>query len=150
MNSKGTKAIFNLTVIRQVAAQSDGTVSKLACLQHCKRDFVKLLGNPDADNILSQSNLLYSNEHMHQIGVDGWTAEDNLKWRQEYAPPIFGSHDGAARGALFYSLSCSCRLCGVNFFEYLSDVLDKVSLMNPFAPTEQFRELLPDRWSKAQ
>lgn len=63
---------------------------------------------------------------------------------------FLGSHDGAARGALFYALSCSCRLCGVNFFEYLSVVLDKVSLMNPFAPTEQFRELLPDRWSKAQ
>lgn len=217
---KGNLQSDGLKAYKKVAAQSDGTVSKLACLQHCKRDFVKLLGNPDADNIVSQSNLLYSNEHMHQIGVDGWTAEDNLKWRQEYAPPIlrklkaalqkvkydtvnyppkskmykaaqyflnefdgieaifrtgecdldtnkierlnryvslsrrnslfFGSHDGAARGALFYSMSCSCRLCGVNFFEYLSDVLDKVSLMNPFAPTEQFRELLPDRWSKAR
>jgi transposase len=30
---------------------------------------------------------------------------------------FFGSHAGARRAAMFYSLACSCRLQGVNFFE---------------------------------
>ena len=30
---------------------------------------------------------------------------------------FFGSHAGARRSAMFYSLACSCRLQGVNFFE---------------------------------
>ena len=175
-------------------------------------------GNPDAEEILSAANLLYENDHKHRIGKDGWTVEDNLQWRQEYAPPIlnklkaillrvqaqtdkyppkslmsksvnyflnewdgieaiatggdyswdnnlierinryislsrknslfFGSHAGAERGAIFYSLACSCRLHKVNFFEYLSDVLNRVAEMPNGAPVEAFRELLPDRWKK--
>ena len=31
---------------------------------------------------------LYEKEHEHRIGKDGWTVEDHLHWRQEYAPPI--------------------------------------------------------------
>ena len=31
---------------------------------------------------------------------------------------FFGSHKGAQRAAMFYSLACSCRLNNVNFFEY--------------------------------
>ena len=32
---------------------------------------------------------------------------------------FFGSHTGAKRAAMFYSLACSCRLQGINFFEYI-------------------------------
>ena len=32
---------------------------------------------------------------------------------------FFGSHTGAKRVAMFYSLACSCGLQGVNFFEYI-------------------------------
>ena len=32
-------------------------------------------------------NKLYREEHKHRNDKD-WTADDNLKWRQEYAPPI--------------------------------------------------------------
>lgn len=28
---------------------------------------------------------------MHKIGADGWTSDDNLKWRREYAPPILNA-----------------------------------------------------------
>ena len=45
-------------------------------------------GNPDADRILELCNDIYGNERKHKIGENGWTAEDNLKWRQEYAPQI--------------------------------------------------------------
>ena len=209
-----------LNAYKKVAARSNGKVIRLSCLQHCKRGFIDLQGNPDADFILEQANLLYANEHQHSIGIDDWTEEDNLKWRRTYAPPIlkrlkaalqkvvgsqdkyppkspmykaaryflnefdgieaifrtggcdldtnrlerlnryvslsrrnslfFGSHEGAKRGALFYSLSCSCRLCGIDFFEYLTDIINRVAAMGPKATDDTCRDLLPDKWEKKQ
>ena len=162
------------------------------------------------------SNELYQCEHQHKIG-DGWSVEDNLKGRQQYAPPIlaalkskleeiknnevkyppksqmhkaanyflkewddikaiseygdvdwdnnrlervnryvslsrhnslfFGSHAGAKRGCIFYSLACSCREQGINFFEYLADVLNKAADLPHLTP-ESCRNLLPDKWQK--
>lgn len=60
---------------------------------------------------------------------------------------FFGSHAGAERSAIFYSLACSCRLNRINFFEYLSDVLNRVAGMPNGAPPDAFCELLPDRWT---
>ncbi len=217
---EGTIQSDGLNAYKKVAAQSAGKVLRLACLQHCKRDFMDMKGNPDADEILSLANELYTEEHKHKIGRDGWTAEDNLRWRQEYAPPIlkklkeallkvkgqtdkyppksqmnsaanyflnewdgieaittagdyawdnnqieginryvslsrknslfFGSHAGAERGCIFYSLACSCRLHKINFFEYLTDILNRMAEMPNGAPPELFRELLPGRWAKKQ
>ena len=61
---------------------------------------------------------------------------------------FFGSHKGAQRAAVFYSLACSCRLNNINFFEYISDVINKTALMQPNTPITQYRELLPDKWNK--
>ncbi len=44
---------------------------------------------------------------------------------------FFGSHKGAQRAAMFYSLACSCRLNNINFFEYISDVINRTALMQP-------------------
>ena len=44
---------------------------------------------------------------------------------------FFGSHKEAERVAMFYSLVCSCRLNGVNFIEYISDVINKVAALPP-------------------
>ena len=217
---EGTIQSDGLKAYKKVASQSGGKILKLSCLQHCKRDFVDMRGNPDADEILSLANELYIQEHKHKIGRDGWTADDNLRWRQEYAPPIlkkmkmellrvqaqtdkyppksqmygavnyflnewdgieaiptagdyswdnnqiecvnryvslsrknsmfFGSHAGAERGCIFYSLACSCRLRKINFFEYLTDVLNRCAEMPNGAPPEAFRDLLPDRWTKIE
>ena len=59
-----------------------------------------------------------------------------------------GSHAGAERTALIYSLACSCRLNRINSFEYFADVLNRLAYINPNAPDEVYRELLPDRWTK--
>ncbi|MFA6591786.1 MAG: hypothetical protein WCR48_04125, partial [Bacteroidales bacterium] len=40
------------------------------------------------------------------------------------------------RDAIFYSLACSCRLHRINFFEYLSDVLNRVAEMPNGAPPD--------------
>ena len=59
---------------------------------------------------------------------------------------FFGSHEGAERAAMFYSLACSCRLLGINFFEYISDVINRAAVIPPKKPIDiqKYRELLPD------
>jgi len=61
---------------------------------------------------------------------------------------FFGSHKGAERAAMFYSLACSCRLLGINFFQYISDIINRAAAIPPKKPVDiqKYRELLPDRW----
>ena len=49
---------------------------------------------------------------------------------------------------MFYSLTLSCMLNGIDSFEYFTDVIDSVARMKPQSPVEQYRELLPDKWKK--
>ena len=188
---------------------------RLACLQHVKRKFLDCGGDEEAQGIAGLINGFYRNEHKHTVGVDGWTARKNLRWRREYAPKIlkeirgrldrmaadpemlpksdkynavhymlnewdaieniftrgdyhldnnlverlnryislsrrnslfFGSHKGARRAAMFYSLACSCRLNNINFFEYISDVINRTALMQPNTDIKEYRTLLPDQW----
>lgn len=217
---KGIIQSDGLGAYKKVALQSGGNIVRVACLQHCKRPFLEddIKDNPDAKEVAELANSLYRNEHQHRIGEEGWTVNDNLKWRQQYAPPIlaalkskleqikdntekyppksqmhkaanyflnewdgieaiskygdvdwdnnrlertnryvslsrhnslfFGSHAGARRGCIFYSLACSCREMGINFFDYLSDVLNRTAAMPPGSGAEAYRNLLPDRWNK--
>ncbi len=209
-----------LKAYKKVAAQSGGKITRVSCLQHCKRGFLDddIKDNPDAMKVARLADSLYHNEHRHRVGVDGWTVEDNLKWRRQYAPPIlrelksnleeirdneakyppksqmhkaanyflnewdgieaishygdvnwdnnrlerinryislsrhnslfFGSHAGAKRGCIFYSLACTCRNLGVNFFDYLSDTLNKAAVLPPGSGIDAYRSLLPDKWTK--
>ena len=61
---------------------------------------------------------------------------------------FFGSHEGAERAAMFYSLACSCRLLGINFFEYISDVINRAAAIPQKKPADlqKYRDFLPDRW----
>ena len=61
---------------------------------------------------------------------------------------FFGSHEGARRGAILYSIAISCKLNGINLFEYISDVIEKAIEWQPNTPLEKYRDLLPDRWKK--
>ena len=61
---------------------------------------------------------------------------------------FFGIHAGAERGCIFYSLACSCRLHKINFFEYLSDILNRADVLQRTASPEAYRDILPDRWKK--
>lgn len=219
-NYKGTIQSDGLNAYKKVVLQSEGKILRLACLQHCKRDFIDMTGNPEADEIIKLCNQLYQEEHKHKIGFNDWTVEDNLEWRQKYAPPIlmqlkekllqikgnqkkyppkspmykaanymlnewdgieviptggdyswdnnlierlnryvslsrknslfFGSHEGAKRGCIFYSLACSCRLHKINFFEYLTDILNRTEILNRNPSIEAYRNILPDRWRKQE
>ena len=46
---------------------------------------------------------------------------------------------------MFYSLACSCRLRGINFFEYISDVINRTALMQPNTYIREYRAILPDQ-----
>lgn len=61
---------------------------------------------------------------------------------------FFGSHAGAQRAAIYYSLATSCRALGINFFEYLTDIINRAAQIPPNAPPSRYRDLLPDRWQK--
>lgn len=61
---------------------------------------------------------------------------------------FFGSHAGAGRHAIFYSLACSCRNLGIDFRQYIIDTLNAAAKLPPTASTDIWRELLPDRYMK--
>uniref|UniRef100_UPI00356307B5 IS66 family transposase n=1 Tax=Bacteroides finegoldii TaxID=338188 RepID=UPI00356307B5 len=61
---------------------------------------------------------------------------------------FFGSHKGAERGALFYSLACSCRMQGINTFEYITEVINKAAKLPPNTDIKVYRNLLPDKWKE--
>lgn len=216
---QGTIQSDGLAVYRKAGRGEDGFdgILRLPCLQHIKRKFLDLEGSPEADSIIELFRLLYHKEHEHKVGKDGWTINDNLRWRKRYAPPIlkklkirlekikrkkdlipdsdlakavtyalnelddmaniftagnyqldnntverynrfislsrknsmfFGSHKGAGKGAIFYSLACSCHMHGINFFEYISDVLNRCIDIPANAPSAAYRNLLPDKWQK--
>ena len=59
------------------------------------------------------------------------------------------SHKGAERGAILYTIALTCRMNKVNLFEYLTDVINRTAEWQPNTPLEKYRQLLPDRWEKA-
>ena len=222
--SRGQDVILNYIGDYGGTFQSDGfhpyrkmaaRLTRLSCLQHVKRKFLDCGDDEEAQAIVRLINELYRMEHQHRIGMDGWTAEKNLRWRRKYAPGIlrkirkkldrlaadpemlpksdrysavhymlneweaignifargdcnldnnlverlnryislsrrnslfFGSHKGAERAAMYYSLACSCRLLGINFFGYISDVINRAALMQPNTDIKEYRALLPDKW----
>jgi hypothetical protein len=55
-----------------------------------------------------------------------------------------GSHDGARRAAIFYTLINTCKMHKVNPFEYLRDVLRRVHVH----PASKVSQLTPQNWKK--
>ena len=55
-----------------------------------------------------------------------------------------GSHEGAQRAAIFYSLFACCKLNEVDPVEWLTDVMDRL----PEHPVNRIEELLPHLWKK--
>jgi transposase len=57
-----------------------------------------------------------------------------------------GSHKGAERLAMIYSLLGTCQLHNVNPYYWLRDVLEKINSW----PVNRLQELLPHRWKQTQ
>lgn len=54
-----------------------------------------------------------------------------------------GSHNGARRAAMLYSLLGTCKINGINPYEWLSDILTKISSH----PVNKLHQLLPVEWN---
>jgi transposase len=60
---------------------------------------------------------------------------------------LFVGHDnGGHRAAIIYSLVASCKLCGIDPFAYLRDVLERISTH----PASRIAELLPRNWKSSR
>ncbi len=57
-----------------------------------------------------------------------------------------GSHDAAQRTAILYSLLGTCKLHGINPYDWLHDVLKRL----PNCKQKDIKELLPHRWKHVQ
>ena len=55
-----------------------------------------------------------------------------------------GSDEGAQRAAILYSLIASCKLCGIDPFLYLRDVLERINTH----PANRIDELTPPQWKE--
>jgi len=101
--------------------------------------------------------IAYSLKRWPQLGVyilDGRLEIDNNLIENSIRPIALGrknylfsgSHAGARRAALMYSLLGTCKLQGINPFEWLRDVLVRL----PEHPVNRVAELLPQNWKKEQ
>jgi len=61
---------------------------------------------------------------------------------------FFGSHKGAERAAILYTLALSCRMNKVDLFEYLTDIIERTEEWQPNTPLDRYRDLLPDKWNQ--
>ncbi len=81
---------------------------------------------------------------------DGDLSIDNNECEREIRPVAVGrknwlfagSDEGGKRAAIIYTLVLSCRKNGINPFEYLRDVLLRVSRQ----PVSRIKELMPRNW----
>ena len=60
---------------------------------------------------------------------------------------FFGSHSGAERAAVLYTLALSAKMNHINLFDYIVDILDKTATWQPNTPLSKYRDLLPDKWA---
>jgi len=81
-----------------------------------------------------------------RLDIDNNISERFMKYvvmgRKNYL--FAGSHEAAKRNALFYSLTGTCNLLGINPEEYLGYVLDKIATW----PIKRIAELTPQAWKK--
>ncbi len=54
---------------------------------------------------------------------------------------FFGSHKGAERGAILYTIALSCRMHKVNMFDYLTDIINRTAEWQPNTPLEKYRDI---------
>ena len=83
-----------------------------------------------------------------QVEIDNNLVENTIRpialGRRNYL--FAGSHEGARRGAVIYSLVGTCKLHDVNPQLWLADVLGRI----PTHPAKRIDELLPHRWEKGK
>jgi transposase len=101
--------------------------------------------------------LAYSIERWDRLSIyatDGILCIDNNPVENSIRPVAIGrknylfcgSHESAKRTAMLYSLLGTCRIQGVNPFNWLKEILDRL----PSHSIKNIKELLPHRWAQDQ
>ena len=118
----------------------------------------EILKKPDLlpDSELSEVASYFNNEWEAVVDIfkRGDTALDNnlVERMNRYfsmsrrSSLFFGSHKGAERAAVLYTLALSAKMNHLNLFDYLVDILDRTATWQPNTPLEKYRNLLPDCW----
>jgi transposase len=141
-----------IAAIYQKEASAKTTEARLLVRKNCTRAMaVELLQkSPLSKAIAYALNQKGEIERIFDSGefeLDNNPIERQMKYiaigRKNYY--FAGSHDGATRAAVLYSLLGTCRLNKVNPWEWLRDVLEKVHVH----PASRVEELLPHRWRKS-
>lgn len=83
-----------------------------------------------------------------KLNIDNNPVENSIRpiaiGRKNYL--FAGSHEAAQRSAMLYSLLGTCKLHGINPFEWLRDVLQRIATH----PINKIEELLPQNWQPLQ
>lgn len=97
--------------------------------------------------LVARYNKIYQYLDDGRLEVDNNLVENAIRpvalGRKNYL--FAGSHAGAKRAAIIYSLLGSCKLQGINPYEYLLEVLQQL----PEQPVNRLSELLPPNWKPA-
>ena len=129
-----------------------------AILAEIKDKLDGILNKPDLlpDSELSDAASYFNNEWEAVVDIfkRGDTALDNnlVERMNRYfsmsrrSSLFFGSHKGAERASVLYTLALSAKMNHLNLFDYLTDILDRTATWQPNTPLEKYRNLLPDRW----
>lgn len=97
--------------------------------------------------LVARYNKIYLYLEDGRLEIDNNPVENSIRpvalGRKNYL--FAGSHAGAQRAAIVYSLLGCCKLQGINANDYLQDVLQRL----PDQPINQLKELLPPYWKKS-
>jgi len=94
--------------------------------------------------LIGRYNKIYIYLQNGRLEIDNNLIENSIRpvalGRKNYL--FAGSHSGAEKAAIIYSLLGSCKLQDINPYEYLKDVLERL----PEHPVKRLHELLPPSW----
>ena len=123
-------------------------------------DIKRLLENPGRlflpKNPVANA-IAYTLDHWEQLTrylEDGRLEIDNNRCENVIRPVAIGkknwlfagSPEGAKRSAIIYSLAATCKLNGINFYEYLYDILPKIADY----PASNIADLSPINWKMSK
>lgn len=97
--------------------------------------------------LVARYNKIYLYLQDGRLEIDNNLIENSIRpvalGRKNYL--FAGSHSGAEKAAMVYSLLGSCKLQDINPYEYLKNVLQRL----PEHPVNRLHELLPPNWKSA-
>ena len=98
--------------------------------------------------LIGRYNKIYFYLQDGRLEIDNNLIENSIRpvalGRKNYL--FAGSHAGAEKAAMVYSLLGSCKLQNINPYDYLQDVLERL----PEHPVNRLCELLPPNWKPAK